>query len=352
MLIKNFLKHENNNLTLIRIFLSCMVIYYHSYALTGNDPNRDIVKSLFSITSSGGLAVSIFFFISGMLVCNSYIKNEDPIKFLLSRVFRVIPALFIVLFFTVFIVAPIVTNVSLSVYFSEKSNYFYIVNNLMMSTRYYLLGVFEGNHYKSAVNGSLWTLKWEVVCYLFLWCFGMINVLKNRYVSSFFCIFLILSSLLKLEWLVSLLGDNVGLLYLPMYFSIGCLFSIWKDRINISLYTVSGLLLLSFLLRNSVFFIIFFYVSVFSVVVFFASTKIVRSFNVNVDSSYGIYIYGFLIQQLLVHYFPDMIFYVNALLSITICLMLGYLSFKYIEEPSIRFGHQLHRLVADFISKL
>ncbi|EGR1402297.1 acyltransferase family protein [Vibrio cholerae] len=343
MIIKEFLHVKNNNLTLIRVVLACLVIYYHSYALTGNDPDQDIVKSFVGITTSGGLAVAMFFFISGMLVSDSYIKDLNPIRFFLSRFFRVIPALFFTLLLTVFILAPIVTNVTLKEFFSEKSNYFYIMNNLIMDTRYYLLGVFEDNHYKSVVNGSIWTLKWEVVFYFFLWCFGMIGLLKDRTLSTIFFVFIILSSFLKLDWLVSLLSDNVGILYLPMYFSIGCLFAIWKDKIFISFSTVFGFSLLSFLLNGSIFFDISFYVSVFSFVVYISSRDLIRKLRLNNDSSYGVYIYGFPVQQLLVFYYPSMGYYANSFFSIIICLILGYLSFKYIEKPCIDFGRFLFK---------
>ena len=343
MYINNFLKRENNNLTIIRVILSCMVIYYHSYALTGNDPNRDVIKQLFNLTTSGGLAVSIFFFISGLLVTDSYLTHGNHIRFLLSRFFRIIPALFVLLVITVFIVAPLITSVSLYSFFSDKSNYYYVLNNLLMNTRFYLSGVFDKNHYPSVINGSLWTLKWEVICYLFLLCFGMIDILKNKTLSSLICLFMIFSSELKLEWLVFIMGDNAGIINLPMYFSIGSLFAIWKDEIYISLNTIIGLILLTYMLKNSYFYILLFYTTSFSLVIYAASNKFIKKIRLDTDPSYGIYIYGFLIQQIISFEFPNMKFYTNSLLSITLCLLLGILSFKHIEKPAIQLGRRLSK---------
>ena len=49
------------------------------------------------IVTLGGLAVQVFFFLSGLFVSQSYAKNPNVIHFLIKRFFRIWPGLFVCL---------------------------------------------------------------------------------------------------------------------------------------------------------------------------------------------------------------------------------------------------------------
>ncbi len=69
-------KNQNNNFNFLRIIAALAVIYGHSYPLT-NDPGQDIVLHYFGYKFAGGIAVDMFFVISGFLVC-SVIAHLPP----------------------------------------------------------------------------------------------------------------------------------------------------------------------------------------------------------------------------------------------------------------------------------
>ncbi len=340
MYISDFLNPKNNNLTLIRIILASMVIYHHAYTLTGHHLKGMLFSSV-DIASYGEIAVDMFFFISGMLVCNSVIQNDNAIKYISARFFRIFPALAVVLIITVFFIGPLVTNMTVYDYFSHKGTYSYLLNNLMLKTTFSLPGVFLDNHFAKSVNGSLWTLYWEVICYMFLLSFSMVGMFKNKFVSTTLLLFIIFSVLMKYDWIVSVLGSKDYRLYLPLCFSVGCLLAIWKDEIYIGWKIFLGLALLTFLLQHALIYKALFLITLFSLIVVSAGSKFLRSIYIKHDISYGIYIYGFLIQQVLVFYFPEMGYYKNAIFSIVISFALGYFSFKYIEDPFIKFGKKI-----------
>jgi peptidoglycan/LPS O-acetylase OafA/YrhL len=167
MRISDLLKRENNNLDLMRIILASMVIMGHAPFLNGNDGFwTDPVKYLFPFTYAGAVAVKLFFFISGLVVANSLIHKKSVTHFIISRSFRLMPALCFVLVITVFIFGPLVTTLPIKDYFSELHYFAYIRQNLVFKTFYFLPGVFDGNFYKLAVNGSLWSLRYEVAAYI------------------------------------------------------------------------------------------------------------------------------------------------------------------------------------------
>src|SRR6187551_1901956 len=98
MKISNFLNKENNNLDLIRILLASTVILGHTIAINGQTSYWiDPINYFFPITYSGALAVKIFFFISGLVVTNSFLNKNSLTYFIISRIFRIMPALLFLL---------------------------------------------------------------------------------------------------------------------------------------------------------------------------------------------------------------------------------------------------------------
>ena len=58
--------------------------------------------------------------------------------------------------------------------------------------------------------------------------------------------------------------------------------------------------------------------------------------RLSMDISYGVYLYGFLVQQLVYMLFSDLGFAFNLFLSVALAGVFGLLSYKYIEEPIMR----------------
>lgn len=342
---------RNNNLNWIRLILSSFVIVGHSYAIAPVAGAHDVVGAWLGFTYSGSLAVKIFFFVSGLLVCNSLLNNNSSVRYVISRFFRIVPALFVLLSITVFVVGPLVTNLSLSDYFKNKELFAYFFNNLnLFSHAYYNLpGVFHSNPYPDAVNGSLWTLYYEVEMYAFLLVFSMVGLLKRKTLASVVFGFVIILPAIEPSWLFGMYTSSAEVYYLPSCFALGCLAALWKRSITIRVFPLLSLITLTFLLKmisdyhldiTSAYHLIF-YVALFY---FFMCASDRRVFNIptlNIDISYGVYIYGFLIQQLVAFCFPSMGYLFNIIMTLAICYPVAYLSCKYVEEPAIRFGRQL-----------
>lgn len=144
MKISDFLDKDNNNLDLVRILLACLVIIGHANVLNGpSDYWIDPIEHFFKFTYSGALAVKLFFFISGLVVTNSYLAKNSAPYFIISRFFRLIPALFFLLMVTVFIFGPILTNLKTEEYFSNLNYFGYIWHNIIFYTDYLLPGIFN-----------------------------------------------------------------------------------------------------------------------------------------------------------------------------------------------------------------
>ena len=110
----------------------------------------------------GSLAVTVFFIVSGYLITGSYVGRPNPLRFVWARALRLLPGLIVVVLALAFAVGPLLSTVPAREYFSSASLVRFVFINLSMANFWgYLPGVFEHNPYRG-VNGSLWTLHYEV----------------------------------------------------------------------------------------------------------------------------------------------------------------------------------------------
>lgn len=115
----------------------------------------------------GSIAVDVFFVTNGLFVTGSLLTRRSAREFLWARVLRVFPALLIMLLVTVFGLGPFLTSRCLPAYLADSQPYGYLLKcaTLVSGVQYTLPGVFADHPFKSAVNGSLWSLPYEIRMY-------------------------------------------------------------------------------------------------------------------------------------------------------------------------------------------
>ena len=163
-----------NNFEFLRISAALLVLVSHHYPLSNlGEPGLPGVISL------GGVAVMVFFSISGFLVTQSWLSDPNAFRFAWRRILRIWPALITVVLLSTLILGPIVTNLTVFDYFAHRATWDYL-RTLIMEIHFPLPGVFTNNPGGSSVNGSLWTIPFEVRCYLFMAIIGITGLLKNK----------------------------------------------------------------------------------------------------------------------------------------------------------------------------
>jgi len=111
------------------------------------------------------MLVPMFFALSGFLVAGSSARLSAK-NFVLNRAARIVPALAVDIFFAALLIGPLVTTLPLSAYFSNETFHSYFFN-ILGWMQYSLPGVFENNP-SPEVNGALWTVPFEISCYVIL----------------------------------------------------------------------------------------------------------------------------------------------------------------------------------------
>lgn len=344
-----------NNFHLIRFLAAVLVIFGHSYPLAGYDKPDYIQELTGGLLPAAHIGVCIFFSLSGYLIAKSLAASNNYFHFFIKRLVRILPGLIVAILFTAFVIGPLATTLSLSAYFTNHETYEYL-KAVKMYPQYSdsLPGVFKKLPIK-LVNGSLWTLAYEVTCYAGLLAahllfrkflkYALLILLLVTWGSFFYWHEYLLTyytpiRIIHLSW--------INLLDFGLYFLMGSILFYFKDQIVYNKYILFILFLvflLSYLLSailkvtplESIGWIR--YVFLPYAVLFFGFQKgWLNNFGRSGDISYGLYIYSFPLQQLIVLFYgPEIISITEMFLySLVLTLPIAWLSWHFVEAPSLQ----------------
>jgi peptidoglycan/LPS O-acetylase OafA/YrhL len=321
---------ERNSLDLIRLIASILVLYSHQFSLLANPE-----PSLFGQINVGRLGVIIFFFLSGMLIWQSWLRDPNLKRFFLRRSLRIFPALWVVIFCSIFLIGPYFSTLPISDFFYSSITWHYL-SNLVLVINHYLPGVFVDNPFPKAVNGSLWTLPLEFCCYALTALFGTIKLLPKNLILSF-----IFTLLLLLQAFIPRIFGNYFLPHLNMIFIFlcGALYTKTQQKfINKSIY-LDVILLIMYTINMELEFI---YSLAFTFLIIYFGLHCNYGYKITSvigDLSYGVYIFAFPIQQIIIQSGHDKnwCFWQFFTLSFLATLCTSFLSWHFIEKPLLKF---------------
>jgi peptidoglycan/LPS O-acetylase OafA/YrhL len=338
--LQEALKRENNNFNIVRLSASIAVIFGHSWAVFYSNGNAEPVKEILKVDFSASLAVYAFFFLSGIFITSSFDNSKSWIRFVLMRIFRIYPGLIICILITVFLVGPKFSTLSTPAYFTDTQTWKYLFKNMiMLRFEPTLTGIFTNNKYSNSVNASLWSLPLEIKCYLLVFIIGISGLRKKKFANLL--VFLGLICIYKFN------PDIVLDSFKPLlFFSLGMTTYSFKNNIAIDLRIWIGMVVLSIVafFVNATLFLDLFYVT-FAYSILVAGTSVIaKGIKLPGDFSYGIYIYGFLVQQITAHFLPEITVYYSMLITMPISCLIGALSWYLIESPAMDSGKRISKL--------
>ncbi len=293
--------------------------------------------------TGGGIAVAIFFVISGYLVTASFLKSKGVWDYLKKRSLRLLPALCFVVILTVFVLGPIVSSLSVRDYLLHPQTWTYL-RSCFLYIGYNLPGVFASNPYPHAVNGSLWTLPVEVVMYLIVLILGwrkllnlttLLFVMLGLFLVQFkFAEYFDLSGVVLFHLFPLAASAKLGLFFLS-----GSLLYVLRESLTIrnDMACVMSLALWGTFQTTIGAFVFQLTLPYLTIWVAHANIRWMQRFGRNGDFSYGIYLFAFPIQQLLMHFLGAMHEAVFALLAFLATLPLAVVSWYCVEKPALRW---------------
>lgn len=329
--IDQCIESRKNNFDIIRFFAATLVVFSHAYPLTsghnGSEPFGLLTNGQMTY---GELAVSVFFMISGFLITQSYDRSKNIIYYFKARILRIFPALIYCVLLSVFLLGPIFTEMSMKDYFKDYNTYEYLQTISLYWIQFDLPGVFLANVWPNAVNGSIWTLWYEFFFYIVVAALGVTRLLNKWVVLAGF----IFSGYLNYH--------SIGGFYteLFIYFAAGMIFYLFRNQIKLNgVVAIISFLILIFTRENPIFGYLLSILGTY-IIFYMAFNSRVRfhSFGKFGDFSYGIYIYGFPVQQIITHLFAGQLTHIeNFLLAFPITLILAIVSWNLIEKRALKY---------------
>jgi peptidoglycan/LPS O-acetylase OafA/YrhL len=315
--VADALVSHDNAFGFLRLVLAAVVIVDHAFPLGGfgRDPMWAWSKDQDSL---GGICVAGFFAISGYLIAKSSFTT-DWLQFLWRRALRIFPAYWTVLVLTAVVVAPAIwwaNHHELRHYFVRNGigPFSYVYQNLLLEVRRY--GVHDllasttpyGKLVNASVfNGSLWTLIYEWHCYLLVLVLALCGAFRSARmlaVGVTVGLYVLLNlQVVDASWpgrLAPWLKDPHTVRFTTI-FMIGALAALFARRIPLDdrLGVLSVIVYFGSLFLGGYFTVG--YPAMVYMLLWLAVRlpAVLRSVGARNDYSYGVYLYGFLVQQVL-----------------------------------------------------
>ena len=332
---------QANNFDLLRILFAWFVIVSHSYVLNGDgatDPLFEMTQQTFLFSFIG---VKGFFIISGYLIFKSMVVSTSIFEYLVKRVLRIFPALAVVLLVTLAAVYFIYPN-NMPPFFSNKEVYAYFLGNIILfKPHFFISGIFAGLP-SSAINGSLWTIEYEFFFYLFILLFFYFRSNK-KILKALLVIVVALFLMVRLafyDWTVQthFFIPLEPLFDLGTYFLMGSLLSCFDFDTMPAKNALAAVL--SLVLVASVYFkightVVYFTLPFLVIYVGKQTSKLASWVHTTMgDPSYGIYLYAFPLQQLIIYWYrpSTLVLFVASTIG---AFVFGYLSWIFIEKKAL-----------------
>jgi peptidoglycan/LPS O-acetylase OafA/YrhL len=339
-------RHRGNGFTFLRLVLALCVLYAHSFAFGPvTEPLWRLSNGTLAIS---GIAVDGFFVISGFLVWRSMLASASPWTYLAKRGLRLLPALVTVTVLSV-LMGAVLTSLGPAEYWTHPQLWYFLSNPFWMlrgGVDFNLPGLFT-EHPVHAVNVSLWTIPYEIFFYLLLLLAFLVPRNAKVLVPLLGMVYLLAFTIIQLD--VSYIFPHTSfeldrIARLSPFFVGGAIIAQvsaerWFAKPWVFLSTLTVLILATALFDPSD---AFWYILLPPLVIgcaflpFWANTG---SFRIT-DISYGVYLAGWPVQQLMFSTFGLTDWSMFAA-SLVVTCGYGLLSWRLVEAPALALKRAL-----------
>ncbi|MFK3725698.1 acyltransferase family protein [Pseudomonas monteilii] len=329
------MQSRNNSFDLIRHIAAMAVLVSHHFVLSGQSE-----PTFFGVNSLGGFAVIAFFAISGYLITQSF-QRSSLLSYGSKRAARIFPALIACAFVMVYLIWSVYSKSFLATVGSQEALLKFLQISSFGPAK--IDEVTRDFIFPDSLNGSLWTLKLEFGCYIFL---ALALTLVRQPLMPILMLLVICALNVASTWISHPFASK-AVIYTSvcMSFFVGSILAFYQKLLDSfkSKATLAGLgFSLTFIAVAG------FQPSMissigFSLIVLALGTmhkeRIIRG---RFDISYGLYLYAFPVQQLMINC-TDLGFFPSMVVSACVTTLLATLSWVYIEKPALAFAKGLFR---------
>jgi peptidoglycan/LPS O-acetylase OafA/YrhL len=327
----------------LRIVLSVSVLIWHSIWYSGSF-ELDKALSVSPFRFVGPMILPLFFALSGFLVSGS-LQRTRLYQFITLRVIRLVPALAVEVILSAILIGLIFTNLPISKYLANREFHIYFLN-IIGIIHFTLPGVFENNPGGPYINAQLWTIPFELECYLALIVLAILTLVKRRFLFLLIVVALC-GGLTILNEQGSTLAANFPGRTLVLCFLAASVLFFYRDILPYShilgVLSAAGTI---FLIENSNTYYLIAFPAAYTVVWLGLMRPPAIPFG---DLSYGVFLFHLPIEQTVIRVFPGVrSWWLLTLVSLPLVFLFAWLSWNLIEKPTLTRKKQILAVVDRF----
>ncbi len=317
----------SNNFDFLRFAAAAVIVVTHAYALRIGYVGMGMYDPVILI---GQAALAALLVTSGYLIAASWESTASPLRFAWKRFLRVVPALVIAIFVTLFVIGPLMTSLPPGEYFGA------LFSPAGLATVPFFedgsaIGLFQDNPW-TYVNGSLWTIPVEVMMYGVIAALGIAGLLHRWGAIP------TLAAVNILVWIYWFDDPRMSKVRFTLYFLVGAYLYLHRERIAYRPVIAGALLLLLGLSVLTPYVTVAGVVCIPYLIVYAAHLPVpfLNTFGRPGDFSYGIYIYHYPVQQMLIQVTGNVLLFPALCgLSFLATFALAFLSWHAIEKRAL-----------------
>ncbi|KLK89130.1 acyltransferase [Methanoculleus sediminis] len=317
----------SNNFDFLRFAAAAMIVVAHAYALRLGYVGIGLYDPVVLMAQAGLAALLVT---SGYLIAASWESTASPLRFAWKRFLRVVPGLVLAILVTLFVIGPLMTSLPPGEYFAA------LFSPAGLTTAPFFedgsaIGLFQDNPW-TYVNGSLWTIPLEVAMYGIVAALGIAGLLHRWGAIP------ALAGVNIILWASWFDDPRMAKIRFTLYFLIGAYLYLHRERIAYRPVVAGALLLLLGFSAMTPYLTVAGVIAIPYLTIYAAHLPIpfLSTFGRSGDFSYGIYIYHYPIQQVLIQATA------NTLHLPTLCgisflatFALAYLSWNLVEKRAL-----------------
>jgi peptidoglycan/LPS O-acetylase OafA/YrhL len=317
-----------------------LVIFSHSFALLHGGDDTDPLMRFSRQLPWGAVALDAFFIISGYLVTHSLLRSSSSLNYLARRARRIYPGFVVACLVCGLLVAPFAIPRPAAAF--EPGVLAKLGAGALTLRGLFVDNAFAHNPFPRSINGSLWSIAYEAWCYVLLLLLALTGMLKARRVAVLFGLSVTASlafEVFRPEIHAGVLGHVFGwpaiwARLLPFYLG-GSVFYFYRESLPLTnvgaalaaIGLVVGALMPPWLtpaLPTLGSYLVFW-------LAFHPRVRVPNAAKYG-DFSYGVYLYAFPIQQLLVSARPELQPLLLFAIATPLSVLCGALSWHLVEK--------------------
>ncbi|KUL94821.1 acyltransferase [Bosea sp. WAO] len=339
--IADGLSARHNHFGLLRLLLALSVVVSHAVSVTTGRIEDEPLTASTGFTL-GEHAVNGFFAISGFLVTMSY-EQRGWRDYVIARTLRIAPGLIAATLVVSLLLGSALTRLDLGAYLADPRLWRFITGTLTtFKSAAPLPGVFENNPLPFPM-GTVWTLKYETLCYLGVLVAGLAGLLMQRRLALAIWLALVLATVAREIVAPDGAKGVETALRLPLIFMTGGLIYLWRERVPNSLLGLGVALIITALLSATPLYKAALYLVTAWGVLVLALAPVLTGWRSEppADLSYGVYLYGWPVQQAFVALFPAASAFLLFWPGLAVTVAVAALSWYLVEKPALGLKRRL-----------